>query len=107
MDLSDVKPPTQVAGVVGIEAVPITMNEPPARPAVDWGLVAALPPFQMFLAERAGPDPTGLNSHAWALKSAHDLAAVVGDGALFNEYAAWHGRKGYWPGETPLGVAGG
>ena len=28
-----------------------------------------------------------------------------GDRALFDEYAAWHQAKGYWPGETPLGVA--
>lgn len=31
------------------------------------------------------------------------LAAAVNDQALFDEYAAWHAAKGYWPNETPLG----
>ena len=94
------RPPTQVAGVIGIEAAPVTMHE---APPIDWGRVAALPPFQMFLAERDGPNQTGKNSQEWATGVAMRLAAAVNDQALFDEYAAWHEAKGYWPNETPMG----
>ena len=95
------KPPTQYAGVVGIEPKPIVLT--PDRPVIDWHAVAALPPFQMFAAERDGPNQTGKNSQEWATGVAMRLAASVGDDALFDEYAAWHEAKGYWPNETPLG----
>lgn len=65
--------------------------------------MAALPPFQMFLAERDGHNQTGKNSQEWATGVAMRLAAAVNDQALFDEYAAWHEAKGYWPNETPLG----
>ena len=94
-----VKPPPQVLGVSGIKETPIVIHD--AR--INWAVVAALPPFQMFLAERDGPNQTGKNSQEWATGVAMRLAASVGDEALFGEYAAWHQAKGYWPGETPLG----
>ena len=97
--LAPVKPPPQVLGVAGIAEQPIVIHDA----KINWALVAALPPFQMFLSERDGPNQTGKNSQEWATEVAMRLAAAVNDQALFDEYAAWHGAKGYWPGETPLG----
>ena len=99
--LAPVKPPPQVLGVAGIAEQPIVIHDA----QINWALVAALPPFQMFLAERDGPNQTGKNSQEWATGVAMRLAAAVNDQALFDEYAAWHTSKGYWPGETPMGVA--
>ena len=97
--VAPVKPPPQVLGVSGIAEQPIVIHDA----KINWALVAALPPFQMFLAERDGPNQTGKNSQEWATGVAMRLAASVGDEALFGEYAAWHAAKGYWPNETPLG----
>ena len=97
--VAPVKPPPQVLGVSGIAEQPIIIHDA----KINWALVAALPPFQMFLAERDGPNQTGKNSQEWATEVAMRLAASIGDDALFGEYAAWHEAKGYWPGETPLG----
>ena len=97
--VAPVKPPPQVLGVSGIAEQPIVIHDP----KINWALVAALPPFQMFLAERDGPNQTGKNSQEWATGVAMRLAAAVNDQALFDEYAAWHEAKGYWPNETPLG----
>ncbi len=95
------KPPPQTLGVSGIAETPIVLD----RPKTNWAQVAALPPVQMFLAERDGPNQTGKNSQEWATGVAMRLAASVGDEALFGAYSAWHEAKGYWPGETPMGVA--
>jgi len=95
------KPPPQVLGVAGIAEQPIVIHDA----KINWAMVAALPPFQMFLAERDGPNQTGQNSQQWATGVAMRLAAAVNDQALFDEYAAWHAAKGYWPNETPMGVA--
>lgn len=97
--VAPVKPPPQVLGVAGIAEQPIVIHDA----KINWAMVAALPPFQMFLAERDGPNQTGKNSQEWATGVAMRLAAAVNDQALFDEYAAWHGAKGYWPNETPLG----
>ena len=97
--VAPVKPPPQVLGVSGIAEQPIVIHDA----KINWAMVAALPPFQMFLAERDGPNQTGQNSQQWATGVAMRLAASVGDDALFGEYAAWHEAKGYWPGETPMG----
>ena len=97
--VAPVKPPPQVLGVSGIAEQPIVIHDA----KINWALVAALPPFQMFLAERDGPNQTGKNSQEWATGVSMRLAASMGDDALFGEYAAWHEAKGYWPGETPLG----
>lgn len=97
--VAPVKPPPQVLGVSGIAEQPIVIHDA----KINWAMVAALPPFQMFLAERDGPNQTGKNSQQWATGVAMRLAASVGDEALFGEYAAWHQAKGYWPNETPLG----
>ena len=97
--IAPVKPPPQVLGVAGIAEQPIVIHDP----KINWAMVAALPPFQMFLAERDGPNQTGKNSQEWATGVAMRLAASVGDDALFGAYSAWHAAKGYWPGETPMG----
>ena len=99
--VAPVKPPPQVLGVSGIAEQPIVIHDA----KINWALVAALPPFQMFLAERDGPNQTGKNSQEWATGVAMRLAAAVNDQALFDEYAAWHQAKDYWPTETPMGVA--
>ena len=97
--VAPVKPPPQVLGVAGIAEQPIVIHDA----KINWAMVAALPPFQMFLAERDGPNQTGQNSQQWATGVAMRLAAAVNDQALFDEYAAWHAAKGYWPNETPMG----
>lgn len=94
-----VKPPPQVLGVSGIAEQPIIIHDA----KINWATVAALPPFQMFLAERDGPNQTGKNAQEWATGVATHLAAATSDTALFDAYCAWHTAKGYWPGETPLG----
>ena len=99
--VAPVKPPPQVLGVSGIAEQPIVIHDA----KINWALVAALPPFQMFLAERDGPNQTGKNSQEWATEVAMRLGAAMGDKALFDAYAAWHEAKGYWPGETPMGAA--
>lgn len=99
--IAPTKPPPQVLGVSGIAEQPIVIHDA----KINWAMVAALPPFQMFLTERDGPNQTGKNSQEWATGVAMRLAASAGDKALFDEYEAWHEAKGYWPGETPMGQA--
>ena len=96
--LAPVKPPPQVLGVSGIAEQPIVIHDA----KINWAVVAALPPFQMFLAERDGPNQTGKNSQEWATGVAMRLAASTSDEALFDAYAAWHEAKGCWPNETPM-----
>ena len=98
MTMTD-KPPPQTLGVSGIAETPIVIHDA----KINWALVAALPPFQMFLSERDGPNQTGQNSQEWATGVAMRLAATVNDQSLFDEYTSWHQAKGYWPNETPLG----
>jgi hypothetical protein len=77
------KPPTQIAGVQGIEATRFSADNPPP---INRARLAGLPPFQMFAAEKRQL-PTAL---------------VLQDEAV-QEYMAWHKAKGYWPNETPFG----
>lgn len=98
--MSTEKPPTQYAGVVGIEPKPIELT--PARPVIDWRAVAALPPFQMFAAEVA-PNTTAADSLAHAVAVVR--AAGESNDELLTRYIDWHTAKGYWPNETPFGEA--
>lgn len=92
------KPPTQVAGVVGIAPEKIVMNEAPTT-TLNWLYVAGLPPFQMFAAERLR-NTSGKDSMEHAL----DFIKARGEGLdVFDSYVQWHTAKGYWPGETPMG----
>lgn len=89
------KPPTQVAGVQGIAAIPVELT--PARPSIDWPRLFGLPPFQMFAVEKAGKSAADVT--AWVM----DWAVSHDEQALFDDYCQWHAAKGYWPNETPLG----
>lgn len=92
------KPPTQVAGVAGIAPEKIVMNEA-STTKLPWADIAGLPPFQMFAAERLR-NTSGRDSQ----EHAKDVIRAKGAGQdLFDEYAAWHKAKGYWPNETPMG----
>lgn len=92
------KPPTQIAGVVGIEPERIVMNEAPTT-TLPWTYIAGLPTFQMFAAERMR-NTSGKDSQDHAA----DFIRAKGAGQdLFDDYAAWHKAKGYWPGESPTG----
>ena len=97
--MTDQKPPTQYAGVVGIEPKPIELT--PDRPVIDWHAVAALPPFQMFAAERMR-NTSGKDSMDHALDYVRGMGAAPD---VLQAYEAWHDKKGYWPNETPLGDA--
>lgn len=93
------RPPAQTAGVQGIAAAPLTMNEPPMSTAVDWRRVVALPPFQMFAAERMR-NTSGKDSQ----EHAFDYVRAQGGGDdVFQAYCQWHADKGYWKNETPIG----
>ena len=92
------KPPTQIAGVVGIEPERIVMNEAPTT-TLPWPFIASLPPFQMFAAERVR-NTSGRDSQ----DHAKDVIRAKGAGQdLYDDYATWHAAKGYWPNETPTG----
>lgn len=96
------KPPPIKVSAQGIEAKPITMNEPAPAPDVDWRKVAGLPPFQMFVHEKR-PCPADADSERWAYEFACRFIDELGAEALMQRYVAWHGAKGYWPNETPFG----
>lgn len=98
MSVADTKPEPIRVGVEGIKPTPIELT--PAR--LDWRLVAALPPFQMFVHELA-PCPPERDQQQWATEYAVRDAAQRGDQPLFDQYAEWHAAKGYWPNETPMG----
>lgn len=96
------KPPPIIIGVEGIAPKPIELT-PAIVPGINWRMVGALPPFQMFVHELA-PCPPGRDSQEWAIDYALRFAGQRGDDVLMGEYSAWHAAKGYWPNETPLGV---
>lgn len=93
------KPTTQILGVAGLDAggVGARYGSPPR-----WSKLAGLPPFQMFMRERAEHDPS-VPSDEWAMREATKLARTIGDDKLIDEYCSWHERKGLWPRETPYG----
>lgn len=100
--MSGTRPEPIRVGVEGIAPTPIELT--PAQPArpVDWRTVGALPPFQMFVHELA-PCPPGRDSQQWAIDYAVRYAGQRGNDVLMAEYSKWHGAKGHWPAETPLG----
>lgn len=93
------KPPTQTAGVSGIDghgamgAAPIE----PFQQYIDWQRLIALPAFEMFVFDESGQ--SGASAGEWV----SNRRATMGDAALFNLYSAWHDKKGLWANETPLG----
>ncbi len=98
MEDQAVKPPPIRISAEGIAPKPITMNEPPPKPA-DFARLVTLPPFQMFAAERMR-NTSGTDGE----QHAKDYLRVKGFGQdVVDDYFHWHAAKGYWPGETPLG----
>lgn len=76
------KPPPIRVGVSGFNAFAAKPGAP-AGQAIDWQRLEDLPAFQMFLAE----------TRQKAQRSAD----------FYDQYCRWHGNKGYWPNETPMG----
>ena len=90
------KPPTQIAGVTGIDAHKPMGSDP--APRVDWFKLVELPPFQMFVAEQSGLT-YGVTMSNWVAAR----RATLSDSVLYDQYAAWHEAKGLWVGESPMG----
>lgn len=94
------KPPTQTAGVNGIDAHG-GMGAAPIEPFqqyVDWDKLVSLPAFEMFVFEQSG-QAVGSSAGEW-VKARRE---AIGDDKLYSLYAEWHENKGYWPSETPTG----
>lgn len=95
------KPPTQTAGVTGIDAhggmgeAPI---EQPFQQYIDWNKLIHLPAFEMFVAEESGQS-AGASATEWVA----NRRSTMGDDKLYDLYAKWHKAKGYWADETPMG----
>lgn len=90
------KPPTQTAGVSGIDGHG-GMGEAPTEPQIDWQKLIYLPAFEMFVFDESGQ--SGATAGEWV----SNRRASMGDTALFDLYSAWHEKKGLWVNETPLG----
>ena len=96
------KPPTQTAGVTGIDAHG-GMGEAPEQATpnnayVDWFKLVDLPAFKMFVAEQSGLT-YGVTMSNWI----KERRATLSDSVLYDQYAKWHEAKGLWVGETPVG----
>lgn len=93
------KPPTQTAGVTGIDAHGGMGEAPiePTKPSIDWQKLIGLPAFEMFVFEESGQ--TGSTAGEWVSQR----RSTMGDDKLYELYAKWHKAKGYWPDETPMG----
>lgn len=94
------KPPTQTAGVTGIDAHGSMGEAPiePTKPSIDWQKLIGLPSFEMFVLEESG-QRAGSSADEWVAAR----RAGMGDKPLYDLYAKWHRAKGYWPDETPMG----
>ena len=96
-----VKPPPIIVRMEGIAPVPITMNQ---QAPIDWNMVIALPPFQMFAMECTKRNPAEIESSLqWYFHFSRSKIAEIGEQAFYQMYCDWHTKKGYWPKETPLG----
>lgn len=97
------KPPTQTAGVSGIDGHGAMGEAPtdtvePVAPAIDWHRLISLPAFEMFVFEQSGfANVHQINS--WV----NNRREALGDEKLYKLYADWHSEKGYWVNETPDG----
>lgn len=95
------KPPTQTAGVNGINAHG-GMGEAPPEPLqnyVNWQKLIGLPAFEMFVFEQSGQS-AGAAADEWV----KNRRAAISDEVLYKQYAEWHKNKGFWANETPLGT---
>lgn len=96
------KPPTQTAGVAGIDGHG-AMGAAPVEPVefqqyVDWQKLVNLPAFEMFVYEQSG---FGAGSSATEWVASRRLS--ISDEVLYNQYADWHNKKGLWLNESPTG----
>ena len=101
------KPPTQIAGVTGIDGhggmgeaptEPKMVAPIPTEPRIDWFRLINLPAFQMFVAEQSGLT-YGVTMDNWI----KERRATLSDSVLYDQYAAWHKAQGLWIGESPMG----
>ena len=97
------KPPTQIAGVSGIDGHGAMGEVPndtvgPVVPAIDWHRLISLPAFEMFVFEQSG-----LTAYPALSEWVENRRAALGDEKLYKLYADWHSDKGYWINETPDG----
>lgn len=96
------KPPTQTAGVTGIDGHGGMGEAPeqsiPNNAYIDWHKLVDLPAFQMFVAEQSGLT-YGVTMSNWI----KERRATLSDSVLYDQYAKWHSDKGYWVNETPDG----
>ena len=95
------KPPTQTAGVNGIDAHGGMGEAPTKQPFqqyVDWQKLINLPAFEMFVFEESGQQ-AGASASEWV----SNRRSTMGDDVLYRLYESWHERKGLWPNETPTG----
>lgn len=98
------KPPTQTAGVSGIDGHGGMGEAPPEQSIpnnahIDWFKLVDLPAFQMFVLEQSGQD-VGNAANDWVKQR----RATLSDSVLYDQYAAWHEAKGLWVNETPTGA---
>ena len=96
------KPPTQTAGVSGINGHG-GMGEVPEQPTpngayINWHKLVSLPAFEMFVFEQSG-----LTAYPALSEWVENRRTALGDKALYELYAKWHSDKGYWVNETPTG----
>lgn len=99
------KPPTQTAGVSGIDGhggmgeAPIEAPiEAPFQQYVDWQKLINLPAFEMFVFEQSGQQ-VGATADDWVKVR----RAKLSDSVFYDQYAVWHKDKGLWVNETPTG----
>lgn len=101
------KPPTQTAGVNGIDGhgamgeAPTDTVEPvaPVVPSINWHRLISLPAFEMFVFEQSG-----LTAYPALSEWVENRRAALGDDKLYELYTKWHEQKGLWLNETPLGM---
>lgn len=94
------KPPTQTAGVTGIDGHGGMGEAPiePTKPSIDWQKLISLPAFEMFVQEQSGL-AYGVTMSNWI----KERRATLSDSVLYDQYTKWHSDKGYWVNETPDG----
>lgn len=94
------KPPTQTAGVSGIDAHGAMGAAPiePFKQHIDWQKLIALPAFEMFVFEQSGQQ-AGASANEWV----SNRRAAISDDVLYKQYAEWHKNKGLWLNESPQG----
>lgn len=108
MSVADTKPEPIRVGVEGIAPKPIELT--PARQRIDWVRLSGLPPFQMYLSETRRASPAEIErmanplNHDGRIEALKAMIERIGP-QLYDEYAEWHQKKGYWPNETPMGGA--